>query len=333
MQQSIGRMAHIPSLDGVRAASILLVLAGHTLPLGFPAWQLNAVAATSGMALFFCLSGFLIVSILHHDPDVGRFLTKRLVRIVPAVFLFLTVLLAFFGLPLDAYVKHLLFISNYATDALSQGPTSHLWSLCVEVHFYLAMAALALILGRNAVWLVPPAALVFTGIRVVQDAGININTHLRVDEILVGGCLALVAIHKGAELRRWLSDARRAMAAILLFATLLAVSSHPYGGPMMFLRPYFAMLLVGAVIHSRLPYLHDILEGRIAAYIARISYALYIWHPLMVSGVMNTGTLAERYLMKRPVSYVLTWAAAHLSTYYWEQRWQRAGRTYLARRA
>ena len=80
------------------------------------------------MALFFCLSGYLITSILWRDQNIRSFLIKRLFRIIPAVFLYLTILLVFFDLPLKSYVLNLLFISNYATSALDVGPVSHLWS-------------------------------------------------------------------------------------------------------------------------------------------------------------------------------------------------------------
>ena len=61
-QPEEGRVAgRIPALDGLRAASILLVLAAHLLPLGPAVLQLNSTAGLSGMAIFFSLSGFLIV--------------------------------------------------------------------------------------------------------------------------------------------------------------------------------------------------------------------------------------------------------------------------------
>lgn len=47
--------ARIPILDGWRALSILLVLAGQWLPLGRAEWRMNESVAASGMALFFCL--------------------------------------------------------------------------------------------------------------------------------------------------------------------------------------------------------------------------------------------------------------------------------------
>lgn len=327
-----GRLSHVASLDGVRAASILLVVAAHTAPLGPGSWELNGMAGRMGMALFFCLSGYLIVSMLWRDPDVPAFLVKRLLRIVPALFLYLTVLLVFFDLPLRSYLLNLFFLSNYLVAGMEGGPLSHLWSLCVEVHFYLAIALAVALGGRRAVLIVFPAAIVVTGLRIEAEVISNINTHLRADEILVGGWLALIAMRHGDRLRARLAPARVAAPLIAVLTVLFMISSHDRGGALVYLRPYLALALVGAVMHCNLRLVLAVLEGRIARYIARISYALYIWHPLMIFGVMNSGSTLERYLLKRPVSYALTWAAAHVSTVYWESHWQRLARRLVDRR-
>ena len=168
----------------------------------------------------------------------------------------------------------------------------------------------------------PPAALIFTGLRIEAGAHVDIATHLRVDEILAGGTLALGAMFWGERLRAALSRAAFVWGLLIAIAFLWMVSSHPAGGALAYARPYLGASLVAIVMHSRLWGLHAILEGRIAAYIARISYALYIYHPLMIFGWMNTGGDWTRYLLKRPISYALTWAAAHASTTFWESRWQ-----------
>ncbi|WOI58396.1 acyltransferase [Palleronia sp. LCG004] len=327
-----GGFPYVKSLDGVRAASILLVLAGHTLPLGPNDWGLNSVAARSGMALFFCLSGYLIVTILHRNTDIIEFFVKRLCRIVPSVALYLTILVVFFGLPLTTMLLNLTFLSNYFTQGIEGGPLSHLWSLCVEVQFYVAIALVVLLLGRRGLWLVPVAAIFFTGLRIDDQIIVNINTHWRVDEILAGGCLALVHIHAGEAMRRWLANPVMAGTLIAILTALFLLSGHNDGYPFYYFRPYFSAILVGVILFSNVKPLMRVLESRVAGYIARISYALYIYHPLMVSGFMNTGSDIERYLLKRPVSYALTWAAAHVSTFYWEAWWQKAARSYLARR-
>src|SRR5260370_42557576 len=75
-----------PVLDGLRAISILLVLACHMLPLGPKSLRLNETAGAMGMSLFFALSGFLIASLLMHNDDIVEFLVKRLTRILPLAY-------------------------------------------------------------------------------------------------------------------------------------------------------------------------------------------------------------------------------------------------------
>ena len=326
-------IVYVPALDGVRALSIILVILTHTAPLGPSEWRLNSMAGPMGMSLFFCLSGFLIVSILNHNPNVTPFLIKRMLRIVPAVILYLCLLVVLFGIPWQMFAANMLFVSNYWFVGLSNtiAPTSHLWSLAVEMHFYVAIALATLMLGRRSLWLVPPAALIVTGLRIDAGAYVNIQTHLRVDEILSGGILALIAIHAGDRIRPLLTGVWRPALLLTGLTALWMLSSHPAGGALNYARPYLAASVVGVVLFSRLPGLHALLEGRIAAYVARISYALYIYHPLMIFGWMNAGSDWVRYLVKRPVSYALTWAAAHASTYWWETHWQKLARQWVAR--
>ncbi len=47
---------------------------------------------------------------------------------------------------------------------------------------------------------------------------------------------------------------------------------------------------------------------------------------------MNEGSVATRYLVKRPVSFFLTFFLAHLSTFYWEKLWTSWAKGWLARR-
>ena len=76
----------------------------------------------------------------------------------------------------------------------------------------------------------------------------------------------------------------------------------------------------------------QILGSKPLAYIAEISYALYIIHPVTVQGWFDSGSTFDRYLFKRPISFILTFVAAHLATFYWEQIWTKSARNWIKRR-
>src|ERR1700692_4978158 len=89
---------NFPVLDGLRAISILLVLACHLLPLGPKVLRLNETAGAMGMSLFFALSGFLITTGLIKNPDIHEFMVRRLARILPLAYAFTIVVFLIFSL-------------------------------------------------------------------------------------------------------------------------------------------------------------------------------------------------------------------------------------------
>src|ERR1700728_347417 len=99
---------HFKVLDGWRGLSILAVLAAHLLPLGPSVWGLNAAAGVLGMALFFCLSGFLITNFLLRHSSVVDFLIRRLCRILPLAWLALLVGLWLAHAGADMYLPNFL---------------------------------------------------------------------------------------------------------------------------------------------------------------------------------------------------------------------------------
>jgi len=97
-----------------------------------------------------------------------------------------------------------------------------------------------------------------------------------------------------------------------------------------YLRPYLAATAVGLSIFTDPSGITRAMSGPVLRYIARISFALYILHPLTYAGWLGSGDALERYL-KRPISFVLTFAAAHLSTFFFERPLNRFGHVLSAR--
>ena len=102
----------LPQLDGWRGISILLVLAGHLLPIGPKRFELNAAVAAAGMAIFFTLSGFLITRFLLQRPAVLDFLSRRIFRIVPLACSVMVVSLLISEASAEKYPPHLLYYAK-----------------------------------------------------------------------------------------------------------------------------------------------------------------------------------------------------------------------------
>lgn len=315
----------VPTLDGLRAISIILVLATHLLPLGPKSLDLNSMAGAMGMSLFFILSGYLIVTTLR-SATILEFVVKRLARILPLAYLYIFIVFVIFGLSKQALLYHLGFIINYRLDQMLP-VTEHLWSLCVEVHFYLFVTVLAAIARPRALILVWPCCVAITVLRVVEGTYIDVSTHLRIDEILAGACIATLPVHRF----------RAGPVPLLIWASaagIWAVTSHPDVGWPQYLRPYAAGLLLFATISQPTNWLVSALSNRSFRYIAATSYALYVIHPLTAHGWWNDGTIWQRYLLKRPLGFLITLIAAHLSTFYWERTWIQSARRWVhSRRA
>jgi peptidoglycan/LPS O-acetylase OafA/YrhL len=326
MTQPIRKMPHIPVLDGWRGISIALVILGHLFPLGPKSWQLNAAFAATGMAVFFCLSGFLITNTLIYRPVVREFLIRRLCRIVPLAWAFMVIVLLCEHARFKTFLAQMLFVANYPPFFLTV-PTAHLWSLCVEVQFYLTVAFLFALFRQRGLYLLPMLCLIVTGIRIATHTTDSIVTYVRVDEILAGATLALAldtprfAAVKNALKQRWL---------ILLFVPLAVASANPLTGPLGYLRPYIVTLMVGQTVLFAPGLVGKVLRSRTLFFLAEISYALYVLHRLVDVGWLDTGPKIVRYAKRMP-ALALVFAGAWASTRYYEHWWIAQGKRWSRR--
>ena len=307
--------SRFPALDGWRGISITLVLAAHMLPLGPKSLGLNGAIAATGMSLFFILSGFLIVSMLAKDNNVSAFLVRRACRIVPLAWTYLILVLTLSSAPAAAWRANLLFYANLPPFYLDY-INGHFWSLCLEVQFYVAIATLMSVVGKESLSLIPAFCVAVTCLRIWMGAYTSIVTWLRLDEILAGGIVALLfASGHIAKYQRclpyWLP---------LILWLFLVAAAHPASGPLNYFRPYFAAALIASTSFAQCTILSRILVNKTLRYLAEISYALYVIHPLTTAGWLGQGDTALRYC-KRIISFALTFGFAHLSTRYFERYW------------
>lgn len=320
------RMPRLPVLDGWRAISIAAVLMCHMLPLGPSRLRLNVAFGYFGMALFFSLSGFLIASTLFFNPSISNFAIRRILRIVPVAWLFLLLVLPFAGAGAAMWRADLLFYTNLPPYHLMP-ITGHLWSLCVEVQFYAFIAVFVFLFRSRALAFLPLVCVAVTLNRILTHHTADIDTLYRVDEILSGASLAYffhsVRYHR---LRTLLSR----VSPIVPLA-LLCLASHPSFPAFEHLRAYFAAATVGTTICRRDTGWNRLLESRPLAYLASVSYALYVFHPLTTHGWFDSGSKLAKY-SKRPLSLVLSLLMAHLSTFHFEKHWIALGKKLTSRK-
>jgi peptidoglycan/LPS O-acetylase OafA/YrhL len=306
-------------LDGWRALSILLVLAAHLLPLGPKSWQLNATAGVMGMSLFFCLSGFLITRLLLTNPSVGQFLIKRTFRILPLAWVALLMALVFVSAPASQYLPNFLFYANLPPQQLAN-ISSHYWSLCIEMQFYFGAAFLVFAMGKRWIYAIPILCLAITLHRVLSGAQVDIVTWRRVDEIFVGCALAVIYSKHTTLLTKPLFTKMNSY----VFLVALLVCCHPSSGFLNYFRPYIAATLVASTLFCAPAQLKTVLEHKTLAYIAAISFALYVIHHLLQYMWFGDGEKLTMYA-KRPLLIALTFVLAHLSTFYFERPMIRLG--------
>jgi peptidoglycan/LPS O-acetylase OafA/YrhL len=309
-------MRRLDALDGWRGISILLVLAAHLLPLRYLA-RADHMAATAGMAFFFCLSGYLITSVLAEGASTQAFFARRLARIVPLAWLYLLVVVLWLQPAATTVLRNFLFVANLEPQVLLVHEADHLWSLNVEVQFYALIGLLWAMFKRKSFWVVLLAYVVLVANR-YHDAEQNDSLSLhRLDEILAG--VLLYATTHSRHHERWVKPLFNLPLCLPLALVFMACSYQLWGFNS--LRSLCCAWLVGASMQQsaagRSSLILTVLRQRFIVYCAKVSYALYVLHPLLTYTWLGSGTLAEKYA-KRPLLLLVLFALAHVSTKYFE---------------
>lgn len=158
-----------PLIDGMRALAVLAVVAVHAAVFGealSPSVTGRLLAHLNiGVTLFFLISGFLLYRpfIAHRAggaiaPATGDYAKRRFLRIYPAYWVAVTVLVIAPGLtgvvdghwlPMYALVHTLpVYNGRGCTDVPLECGLAQTWSLVVEVTFYAVLPVYALAVGR-----------------------------------------------------------------------------------------------------------------------------------------------------------------------------------------
>lgn len=213
-------LKRIPSLDGLRAISILLVVFSHAFRSDIKIIDLGNL----GVRFFFIISAYLIVSILLRDVEKNRFSIKtfyfkRVLRTFPAFYIYLIAIYFFLNylgvFEWEQFWRAPIYLENYHPRNLwneKQWFIGHAWSLAVEEQFYILVSLLFLFLNRKIISqksilrilifiliivpLIRCSYLYFTAIPNVFRGSIHRSFETVADSIAIGGMLALIPFEK-----------------------------------------------------------------------------------------------------------------------------------------
>jgi len=174
-------LTYIPSLDGIRALSVLAVIIYHANKLWLPGGFL-------GVEVFFVISGYLITLLLlvenerNGSVNLGQFWMRRARRLLPALWVLLIGVIVFaslfkremLGTLRGDVIAAVLYGFNWFQiwggtsyfTSFEFVPLRHLWSLAVEEQFYLVWPLVMLIVTKLGKRKLPGVGLLFFGLSV-----------------------------------------------------------------------------------------------------------------------------------------------------------------------
>ena len=343
-------LSRIPSLDGLRAVSILLVIGLHTVQAysAFHPVRRGWFALFNGgfgVFIFFEISGFLITSLLLEEHrkrgsiSLSGFYVRRFFRIFPPLYLYIAVV-ATLGLAGRLVVRWADVVSSalFFHNFYAQGTwwLEHLWSISVEEQFYLVWPfVLVLCLrrpGRRGLY----AACVFPALVIVASPLLRLlllrspeaELHrlgvvsLRFDFIMFGCLVALLqhtprfeAVYRQVTRTPWLP-----LSVIVLSSILSAYVGNRFDLSVGYTLSGFAIAFF-LLWCTRNP---ESVAGRVLnwgpmAKIGVLSYSIYLWQTLFLHPWNDRAFAWWPWIGRYPGNYLGLALAAWASYYLVEQ--------------
>jgi peptidoglycan/LPS O-acetylase OafA/YrhL len=294
---------------GVLGWHVYRISAPHIAPNAVPVvyWPLGL--GRLGVDVFFVLSGFLVVRAWHstkrRSSSTARalldFWRRRALRILPAYWCSLVILLALIARPVLHNPRHLLMfftLNEYLRFTLPAQVNVVYWSLTVEWHFYVLVPLVAWLMTRLGRYTVLAGCLFLSFMwwahrPPMQLPQGSIFGHL--DQFVAGAIVGeIVVAYAGGAHSALVGLARRKSFGVFVLLALIAIGSyhgstlgasrHNAFDPM--LHPLFGLFSAAGILHLLTTTRHAGLEHRVLRAVGMISYSLYLWHyPILHRGI------------------------------------------------
>ncbi len=293
----VSKSQRIESIDFYRGIAVVSVLFFHyngLLPYGY-----------LGVDLFFVISGYLVGGILIKDYLKGNisilnFVLKRSFKILPSYYFFIifgniVAFIVYKNTNIDGYIpfkyllRYLLFFRNYKGDP-HYWNFDHVWSLCIEEHFYLATPLILFFLLKifgvnNKMLFLLIIIMIISGFMFKNVSFFLTNsketyhaTHNRIDALGYGMLLNILPINSKFKNNKILF-----FVLILFFFTIILdkYTTNIYFKKIIFhsITPIF----LSGIIY--LTFNYNFNKFKFIKVISKYSYNLYLWHTVFVLAI------------------------------------------------
>ena len=298
MQSTKEKTLYLPGLNGIRAVAAMTVLFGH-MYAPFGDWGLAPLSfripwPEEPVTTFFVISGFLITYLLMNeigktnDVSIPKFYMRRILRIWPLYYVYLAlavVAVVWLKSPMDDSVWYYSLFSGNISFALGIGlvPLFHYWSLGVEEQYYMWYPWVAKYGKKHLLTIVVVLCVVWFGMKLGSYALLGKGLAYRLLSITRFDCMmigAAGAILYYKNIKWFVSLCGNKRVSIVAWTLFFASGWYAIYIPAPIRAEYIALLSL-VVIVSGLVY-KPILENRIMNYLGKISYGIYVIHPLLI---------------------------------------------------
>jgi peptidoglycan/LPS O-acetylase OafA/YrhL len=256
-----------------------------------------------GIRLFFVISGYLISRILLTEKKeilqkvtspkraLRQFYARRFLRIFPPYYLLLLILAAAGTTEfLQYWPWHTFYMSNFLLVRANGwiGLLSHFWSLSVEEQFYFFWPLLIFLtpwrwLGALCVVMmaIAPASRGILASQGLSGVAVRSFTLSCLDSLGAGAFLAYLEMSKPRAIRSFAWIALTLGGVLLSISVLVKLSTGSWIVRAVLFDLSAALILVWAVTQAKDEKLPRVLNNSYLGYIGKISYGVYLFHPLL----------------------------------------------------
>ena len=340
------KLVHLPGFNGIRAIAAMPVVVTHLIQdFGYfgltrrPGLEM----AGFGVTIFFTLSGFLITYLLLQEKEefgninIKQFYLRRILRIWPLYFFYLSIsvvtLLVYGKEYLNSnIVYYVIMLENIPLILGTQLPVlHHFWSLAVEEQFYLFWPWIIKRVTRLKFWITGLifflfiAKIIFWVYYRKSGNGLPLSAiHITRFHCMALGALAAILCKENNKL--FMRVSFHISIQLLVWATLFILAFNKFYIADLINDEVISLISVFLIVNvSMNPGSLIKLNNRYLSYIGKISFGIYVYHPLVIyltalstRSILGYLSLEIQYITVFALVIFGTIIIAHLSYKYFE---------------